>query len=275
MGSAPAELLADLERQLGEVEARFLLAGTLGVPVPALFEPGRIVSARQRAKLERNLLERLRGVPLQYVLGEWEFYGRSFRVQPGVLIPRPETEVLVEALLERLHRGASGTALDLGTGTGVLAITLKLERPGLRVLAWDKSPTAARLARANAKRLGAEVEVRKVDFTRPPAEPAELALVVSNPPYIASREIPRLDPVVRDHEPHEALDGGPDGFALVRHVVQRFGPRLIPGGWLACEIGWDQGPAARRLGEKVGLGPVEVLPDLGRRDRVLVIRREK
>jgi release factor glutamine methyltransferase len=218
-----------------------------------------------RALIER----RMGGEPTQYLTGVREFYNRPFKVDPRVLIPRPETELLVEAALHRLPRDAPGTALDVCTGSGCLAISLAAERPQATVLATDLSPDACALARENAQALGVadRVTVLQGDLYAPLPPDARFDVVVSNPPYIATGEIAGLSPEVR-REPRMALDGGPDGLVLLRKVIQGARRVLKPGGLLALEMGETQGEAVKALLQAAGYEDARVEKDLERRDRL-------
>ncbi len=218
-----------------------------------------------RALIER----RMAGEPTQYLTGVREFYNRPFKVDRRVLIPRPETELLVEAALHKLPKDAPGTALDVCTGSGCIAISLAAERPQATVLATDLSQDACALARENAQALGVadRVTVLHGDLFAPLPPDARFDVVVSNPPYIASEEIPTLSAEVR-REPHMALDGGPDGLVLLRKVIEGARRVLKPGGLLAMEIGETQGGAVKALLQAAGYEDARVEKDLERRDRL-------
>lgn len=238
--------------------------------------PGdRRVSPGETALIDRALKQRAAGVPLQYVIGRWEFCGFEIALERGVLIPRPETEELVEAVLGRVPLDARGNALDLGTGTGAIAIALASARPGLSFTAWDLDPRAVRLARRNARLSGLASRIRVVeaDLRTARIEPGSLALLVSNPPYIPSKDIPGLDASVRLHESHLALDGGADGFDSITAVLDRARQALAPGALVALEMGHDQAARARALAQERGLVAVEVLVDMAGKDRMLVARQ--
>lgn len=223
-------------------------------------------------------LERLRALvkrrrarePMAYLMGAREFYGRSFRVDRRVLIPRPDTETLVDVALERSrHCSMSMRLLDLCTGSGCVAITIARERPTARVTATDTSEDALAVARDNAARLGAyNVSFRAGDLFAP-ASGERFDVVTANPPYIASGEIATLEPDVREFEPRLALDGGADGLDLVRRVVEGAPAALVPGGVLAVEIGAGEADATRALFEARGFEGVEVRRDYGRIERVV------
>jgi release factor glutamine methyltransferase len=218
----------------------------------------------------RALCQRCHGVPLQYLTGEQQFFDLVLGVAPGVFVPRPETEILVERTLDVLPDDASPTVVDVGTGTGAVALAIKRFRPSARVLATDVSEEAVAVARANASRHALDVEVLCGDLLSP--LPAELRgrvdVMVSNPPYVTEEEYESLPPEIR-LEPYEALVGGTDVLARLAAESPEW---LTESGWLVMEIGAAQGPAAERsLGG--GFDRVEVLPDLAGRDRVVRARR--
>lgn len=191
----------------------------------------------------RYLHERTLGKPLQHILKSVEFYGRSYTVTPNVLIPRPETEHVIERALA-LCPGARRIA-DVCTGSGILAITLALELSAASVAASDISPAAIAVAQTNSAALGAKIDFVVCDLMD--ALPGPYNLIVANPPYIPSKEIPNLDREVRDYDPHLALDGGADGLDLYRRLIPQAFDRLAPGGWFVTEIGYDQGAAVPAL----------------------------
>jgi len=190
-------------------------------------------------------------------------------VDPRVLVPRPETELLVEAVLQAVPRDAEIRVLDLCTGSGCVGITLALERPRARVLATDTSPGAVEVARANAAALGPadRFEARLGDLLAPVEGEPPFDVVVANPPYVPTGELPTLSPEVR-REPPLALDGGADGLDVVRRIAEEAPRRLVPGGLLALEIGDGQGPAVHSLLEAAGYGSVRIERDLARHDRL-------
>ena len=211
----------------------------------------------------RYLHQRIKGEPTQYVTGRQEFYGREFRVTPDVLIPRPETEHLIEAALAC---GAE-SVLDLGTGSGAIAVTLALETKA-SVTASDVSPVALNVARQNAVALRARIDFVACDLGAAFSD-GSFDLVVSNPPYIAGRDRASLQAEVRDHEPALALFGGEDGLAVYRRLIPEARRLLRPGGWLMMELG-----DARAVREMcAGWGGVEIVNDLAGIPRVLVARK--
>lgn len=216
----------------------------------------------------RYLHQRLQGEPSQYITGHQEFYGRDFRVTPAVLIPRPETEGLVEAVLARANAAtAPVTVLDIGTGSGAIAITLALETK-TRVIASDISLPALAVAQQNARALQAQVQFAACDLGSAFAG-AVFDLIVSNPPYVAERDRPTLQPEVRDHEPALALFAGDDGLALYRRLIPEAARLLRPGGWLMMELG--RADAVREMLHD--WHDVQIQNDLAGIARVVIARR--
>ena len=211
----------------------------------------------------RYLHQRIKGEPTQYITGRQEFYGREFRVTPGVLIPRPETEHLIEAALAR---GAQ-IILDIGTGSGAIAVTLALETK-VPIVATDISIDALGVAQQNARALDAQVRFVNCDLGAAFAD-GSFDLVVSNPPYIPGRDRASLQPEVRDHEPALALFGGEDGLAIYRRLIPEAARLLRPGGWLMIELG-DAIAVREMCADWAG---VEIINDLAGIPRVLIARR--
>jgi release factor glutamine methyltransferase len=212
----------------------------------------------------RYLHQRVKGEPTQYITGRQEFYGREFRVTPDVLIPRPETEHLVEAALAQAN---ATTILDIGTGSGAIAVTLALETKA-HLVATDISVDALHIAQQNARTLSAQVAFMACDLGAAFAD-GSFDLVVSNPPYIAERDRASLQPEVGDHEPALALFGGEDGLAIYRRLIPEAARLLRPGGWLMMELG-DAGAVREMCADWTG---VEILNDLAGIARVLIARK--
>jgi release factor glutamine methyltransferase len=218
---------------------------------------------------------RRRHEPLAYLTGEREFYGRTFTVDRRVLIPRPETEHLVDAVVAFLRARAEtpSAVLDLCTGSGCIAVTVALAVPHATLDAVDLSPAALEVARANVARhkLAERVTLHEGSLFKPLGD-KRFDVIASNPPYIPSDEIPGLMPDVSQHEPHLALDGGPDGTAVLRALLAGVPARLNPGGLLAVEVGHDQGPWAVHEATAVGLLDARMEKDLAGFPRVLLAR---
>lgn len=227
------------------------------------------------------LARKAAGKPVQYLTGEQEFYGLPFRVTPAVLIPRPETELLVMELLARGQRiwpepDSSPLLADVGTGSGAIPVTIAVKRPNWQVMSVDISAAALEVARSNAVRNGVESRVKLVegDLLEPwIKEQAAIDILVSNPPYIPSAEIPVLQREVKDHEPHTALDGGEDGLSFYRRLVESMQrlprlPRLV-----GFETGMGQARLVARLLEAAGWSRVDIVKDLSNIERHVLAER--
>ncbi len=229
----------------------------------------------QAARFEALLARREGREPLQYLTGEQEFMGLRFLVDARVLVPRPETEGVVEAVLGLgLPSGAS--VADLGTGSGCIPISLAVARRDLRLFALDVSPEALDVARANAERHGVadRIELVRSELAEPPASWAgRMDAVVSNPPYVSEEEWACLSPEVRDHEPRIALVPGPTGLEAYGRAAVSAAALLRPGGYLALELGFGREEGARRAVALVGFRGLEAIPDLRGIPRVLLARR--
>lgn len=225
----------------------------------------------------RELVKRRRsGEPTAYLLGAREFYGTSFEVDANVLIPRPDTETLVEVGLERTkERSETGVAIDLCTGSGCVAIAFGLARRGWTITGVDLSASAVEVARRNATRAGLQTGVtfEVGDLFAPLPRGLSVQLITANPPYIPSDVIPTLDIGIRNFEPRLALDGGTDGLAVTRRIIQAAPQWLEPDGILAFEIGYDQGPLACELMQRGGFVDVHTNRDYGGQDRVVSGRK--
>lgn len=231
--------------------------------------PEQILDARQQAGFDRLVAKRAEGHPLAHLLGEQGFWSLPLMVNASTLIPRPDTECLVEQALA-LALPEDARVLDLGTGTGAIALALASERPNWRIQACDAQPGAAELARANAQKLALPVEVM-VSHWFSELAPARYDLLISNPPYIA-RNDPHLQQGDVRYEPHSALVAGEDGLDDIRHIVDRAPDWLAPGGWLMIEHGFDQSEAALALFAAAGFQAVQTHQDYGGRDRLTMGR---
>ncbi|GGP23663.1 peptide chain release factor N(5)-glutamine methyltransferase [Silvimonas iriomotensis] len=242
-----------LFHHLGGYNRAFLITHGDEAADPAFAERFTALAARRRA-----------GEPVAYLLGEKEFYSLTFQVGPGVLIPRPETELLVDLALERLPQG--GALVDLGTGSGIIALTIAHERPDATVTALDVSAAALEIARANASRLAPQVRVLQSDWYSALGH-EQFAVIVSNPPYI-EQDDPHLQQGDLRFEPRSALTDEADGLVHIRSIINGARPRLLAGGWLLFEHGFDQGLAARDLLEAAGFDQVQTWQDIAGMDRV-------
>ena len=233
--------------------------------------PERELDAAQQATLQGWLARRLNGEPIAHLVGEREFWSLPLKVSPATLIPRPDTEVLVEQALTRIPQGPCAV-LDLGTGTGAIALALKSERPEIDVWAVDRMVDAAALARENSAALGLPIEVRDGSWFEPLGEPdrdntPRFAVIVSNPPYIDGAD-PHLEQGDVRFEPRSALVADDAGLADIRHIVAHAPAYLLADGWLLLEHGWDQGEAVRQLLRDGGYREVATVRDYGDNDRV-------
>ncbi|MGA3068864.1 MAG: peptide chain release factor N(5)-glutamine methyltransferase [Terracidiphilus sp.] len=245
LGKSKAWLLAHSEEQLPDAEA-----------------------SRYNELLER----RYRGEPIQYITGEAEFYGLPFRVTPDVLIPRPETEHLVEKALELADRFPAPRIMDVGTGSGCISVTLAHHLPHAQITAIDLSGPALAIAEENAKRNGVAIRFLRGDLLTPVAG-EQFEIVVSNPPYVPLTDRATLAVEVRDHEPALALYAGADGLEICRRLIPSTFAALIPGGFLLLEIGHGQSQAIATLLAASGFRRIEFLPDLQSIPRVACARR--
>lgn len=221
----------------------------------------------------RDVVERrAAGEPLQYITGVQDFYGREFRVTPDVLIPRPETELLVEAALE-VSRAATAIC-DVGTGSGCIALTLLCELKNAHAVAIDKSAAALEIAKVNAQKLSvADRTEFIVSDCFDSLDPREFDLVVSNPPYVSAGVVAGLQREVRDHEPLIALSPGPDGLSVIRRLLREAPAFLKQGGHLMTEIGFDQGEAIQQLIDANVWQLLEIRPDLQCIPRIVALRK--
>jgi release factor glutamine methyltransferase len=268
-------LLDEGAAQLGRVaeaprrEAEVLLGAALGrTRAWLLAHPEeRILDCEATDRYEAYVTRRRLGEPVAYLLGEKEFWSLPLVVGPGVLIPRPETELLVERALAHLPADRPCAVLDLATGSGAVALAIAQERPLGRVVATDSATVAVVTARANAIRLGlaGRVQVLEGEWYAPVAAQA-FDLIASNPPYIAVDD-PRVEPAVRRFEPGEALFAGPTGLEALQHIIAGAPGHLVAGGWLVLEHGDTQGESVRRLLEATGFVDVRTSLDLAGRER--------
>ncbi len=251
--------------------AEILLAHVLATTRVKLFmDLDRPLSKDELASYRALIQRRLAFEPTQYLVGSKEFYGRRFTVDRRVLIPRSETELLVEAVLRLLPKDAPARVLDVCTGSGCIAISLAAERPLASVWATDLSDDALTVAKTNAEALGVAARVTFFlgNLLEPVPADARFDVIVSNPPYVASGQLKGLQKEVQQ-EPKLALDGGADGLAVIRPLVAAALPRLKPGGTLALEIAEDQGAQVKALLESQGATDVRIEKDLAKHDRMV------
>jgi release factor glutamine methyltransferase len=249
-------------------EAEILLEAAIGKPRSYLIAhpEARVLDCEATDRYEAGITRRSRGEPIAYILGEKEFWSLPLGVGPAVLVPRPETELVVERSLAHLPPGFDGKVLDLAAGSGAIALALASERPAGRVIGTDVSPAAVELARANAATLGLANARLLAGSWYEPVRGETFDLIASNPPYIAEGDA-RVEPAVRRYEPHDALFSGPTGLEALREVVAGAPGHLNAGGWLVVEHGDTQGPAVRELFAAAGFARVETRRDLAGRER--------
>ncbi|HSQ69425.1 MAG TPA: peptide chain release factor N(5)-glutamine methyltransferase [Steroidobacteraceae bacterium] len=274
MAISIGELLEQGREKLARVaddpghEAEILLAAALGRNRAYLkaHPQKRLLESNAVDRYQSLLARRACGEPVAYLLGEREFWSLPLEVEPAVLIPRPETELVVERSLGHLPANSASAVLDLAAGSGAIALAIARERPGCRVIGTDCSPAAVRLARRNAERNCLDrVEFRAGDWYEP-VHGERFALIASNPPYIAEGD-PRVEDSVRRFEPHEALIAGPTGLEALSRVIAGAPEHLLGGGWLVLEHGDLQGADVRGLLAASGFDWIATHRDLAGRER--------
>ena len=265
------DALAGHDSDAARHEARLLLAAVLGLDLTALTlgadRPVAPADARRLADLARR---RLAGEPVERLIGSAGFWGLDFALAPATLVPRPDTETLVETALARLPADRPFTFADLGVGSGAILVAILAERPLAFGVATDLSTEALATARRNAEanRVADRAAVLRASFAAPLAD-AAFDAILSNPPYIATAEIDDLDAEVRLHDPRLALDGGADGLDAYRAIAPEAARALKPGGLLAVEIGWRQAADVSAILAAAGFAEIRVRRDLAGRDRVV------
>jgi release factor glutamine methyltransferase len=268
-----------VRRRVPRLDARLLIQHLLGIShAQYLADPDRSLSADQVEAFMSLVLRRERGEPVAYLLGEKDFYSRTFRVTADVLIPRPDTELIVTLALKRLKALTWPRVLDLGTGSGAIAVTLACEHPEAAITAVDVSPAALAVARENAERLGGKVRFVESDWfaalrsgdkcsDNSGANCETFELVVANPPYVAARD-PHLLQDGLPFEPDLALTDGADGLSCIRRIIAEAPPHLVAGAPLLIEHGYDQAEAVRALFAAAGYRDISTWQDLSGVDRV-------
>jgi len=269
-----ADYLQSRDFAPARLEAELLLAKALNQDRLQLYLHFEQPLSRDELTAFKKLLKRrLNREPVAYITGRKGFWSLDLEIGPGALIPRPETETLVEAALARLPADSQAQVADLGTGCGPVLLALAVERPGLGLTGTDLSAQALAWARTNAQRLGLDqrVELVQGDLLTPLAG-RRLGMIVMNPPYVTQEEFKTLAPDITAYEPALALVAGPEGLEIIRRLVEEAPAHLEPGGWLVFEIGSGQGRAAARLLTEANYAEVEILPDLAGHDRVAAAR---
>jgi release factor glutamine methyltransferase len=260
------------------LDAEVMLAHVLGWERVQLYTHYEETVGERARKSFRDLVRRRsEGSPVAYLVGRKEFYSLALEVTPAVLIPRPETEFLIVEFLEALKGVENVRAVDVGTGSGCIAIACTNQNKTSRFVAIDRSAEALAVARRNTEKHGVidRIDFREGDLLEPVAGEAPFDAVLSNPPYIPSEVIPTLEPGVRDYEPHLALDGGPDGLRVVSRLIEQSIPLLKPGGHLLLEIGTEQEDPVRALiGSQSAFDLFPTVRDLQKHPRVIhAVRR--
>lgn len=279
MPSSVSELLNEARRQLqplsdsARLDAELLLAHALQQTRTWLHTwPEKTVNAQQQQRYASLLKRRLQGEPVAHILGEQEFWSLKLQVTPATLIPRPDTERLVELVLDRIPADAAWSIADLGTGSGAIALALATERPNCRIIATDQSREALDIARRNAERLGlGNVQFVQSDWLAGLAPRPQFELIVSNPPYVCEAD-PHLARGDVRFEPRAALAAGEDGLDAIREIARQAWFHLTTGGWLLLEHGYDQSTAVQQILTKAGYIEVEDFVDYGGNPRVAVAR---
>jgi len=249
-------------------EAEILLEAALGKPRSYLIAHPevQVLDCEATDRYEAGVTRRALGEPMAYILGEKEFWSLPLEVGPAVLVPRPETELVVERSLAHLPAEFDGTVLDLAAGSGAIALAIASERPAARVVGTDVSPAAIEVARTNAARLGLANARFLAGSWYAPVRAESFDLIASNPPYIAEDDA-RVEPAVRRYEPHDALFAGASGLEALGAVVSGAPDHLKAGGWLVVEHGDTQGPPVRELFTKAGFARIATHCDLAGRER--------
>jgi release factor glutamine methyltransferase len=277
-----AQVQAQVRQALAEagigsaaLDTRLLLRHALGIDATELLaRPDEPVDAQGGAALAALVARRLAHEPMARILGEWEFWGLPFGLSPDTLVPRPDTETVVATALDLFPVSDGPIRIaDFGTGSGCILVALLVERPAASGLGVDRSHAALRTARQNALLNGVGDRARFLAANWGDALNGAFDLIVSNPPYIATRVVGTLDPEVREHDPVRALDGGPEGLDAYRDIM-RDAPRLLaPGGRIILEIGYDQAEAVMALAGARGLEIVTLRHDLGGHHRCIALKR--
>ena len=255
------------------LEVEVFLSYLLGKKRAELYILKRKLKEKELLALSDMVKRRLQGEPVAYIIGEKEFWSLRFKVTPACLIPRPETELLVEEVLRLSSSNGSLKILDIGTGCGAIAVALAKELPSARIWASERSREALKVAQENVLLHQVEDRVFLVEADLFPEE-SGFSFIVSNPPYIPTHDIFNLPPEVRDYEPLEALDGGPDGLSVIMRIVEGAGRYLKEGGWLLLEVGYGQAEKVEELFKKAGFKEVSSVRDYSGIKRIVEGRWE-
>lgn len=266
----------NLEKKVAEI---LLLHHTKQSRMQFLLELAHPLTEDEERGFIADLHAYARGTPVQYLTGVEQFFGREFNVNEEVLIPRPETEELIYHLLDKMRKKFGHDkvlrAVDIGTGSGIIAITLKLEYPTLEMMAIDIAEKSLQVAKKNANKHDADVQFFHGDLLTPLIEKGEkVDIIVSNPPYIKTADVDELSPYVKDHEPRRALDGGEDGYYFYERMIEQSKFVLKDNGIIAFEIGYDQGKAVEQMLLKMYPDAnVEVINDINGKERIVIMER--
>ena len=254
-------------------EAGWLVSQLLGDnPVAIPCSAGAEFPPSLQTELANRIQRRINGEPLQYIMGDVDFHCVNLLVGPGVLIPRPETEQLVDIALD--HLAIDGPVLDLCTGSGAIALAIAASRPSRTIYATDLSPQALEWAEKNRRKLKANnLTLFEGNLFQPLPPDMQFALITANPPYVSPAEYETLEPVVKDHEPRLALVAEEDGLAILRRIAVEAFDRLLPNGWLICEIGDQQGPRMADILQNLHYSIVMVKKDYAGHDRFAIAKK--
>jgi release factor glutamine methyltransferase len=266
-----SHILANAGIDTAQLDAEVLLAHACGVARATLLA-GLAVDADAAGKFRQMIARRAAREPLAYIIGCKEFFSLDFEVTPAVLIPRPETETLVEAALKFLATRPRSHVLDIGTGSGAIAIAIAANAPNARIQATDISETSLEVARRNALLHRCETRVNYIAADLFPDDPSRFDLIVSNPPYIAEAALETLQPEIRLYEPRHALVDGADGLAFYRRIATGSRTRLNPDGAVMVEIGAGQAAGVEALFRRAGFSNIDAIRDLARIERVIRAR---
>lgn len=274
------DLYLDIRKELraagieaSTLEARELVCFGTGKTPEELTRDGRLYASPELERQVRRLVERhLAGEPVAYLIGEWEFYGLPLDINSDVLIPRPDTEALVEQAVEHLKTLDGGRVLDLCAGSGCIGLAVASQVPDIRVVLGEISEGALKVCRQNIRRTamsGRVIPICVNTLEKPEKNLGEFQCILSNPPYIPTADIDGLDTSVKDYEPHMALDGGEDGLDFYRAISAQWKDVLAPGGRLYFEVGIGQADAVLRLMRAQGFGDIQIVKDLSGIPRVV------